>query len=506
MQAIGAAPMLTARRVKTPVTPCSLAPAGRIPPRSVDVMRILVAIANHGTKNQKYVQHLIDTYRSFTMDVRIVVLSNVAKDFGPDVEVKVGTPIKNPWSLPFGHRPLFVERQDEHDLFIYSEDDTEITEAHVRAFCEATQHLPDDRIAGFIRYEDGPDGTRYYSTVHGTFHWDPNSILAVNDRVYARYTNDHSACYILTREQLKRCIASGGFDVPPHAGRYDMLCSAATDPYTRCGFTKVICISHMAEFSLHHLPDIYLGRIGIEADEIDAQIARMLDLARSDGSRGPLIPPETGFCSADFDKKYFEPLRQEVLDLVPGKGTRILSIGCERGLTEGALVEAGHDVTGIPLDPVIAVSAEMRGIKTTSPDIDLALQELDGEHFDCLLFNNVLSHVADPSALVKMILPFLSNGGSVVISYDNSRNLTVLRRRIRRQGFGAIVSQPDRPAGGTYHPPHVSQVRRWMRAAGLRPVRNVFLVPERHRNRSARALGLADRWLADAGAMIGLRQ
>ncbi len=40
---------------------------------------------------------------------------------------------------------------------------------------------------------------------------------------YAQFTNAHSACYILTRDQLRRAIASGGFMTEPYAGEYDML-------------------------------------------------------------------------------------------------------------------------------------------------------------------------------------------------------------------------------------------------------------------------------------------
>ncbi len=59
-------------------------------------MNILVAIANHGTKNMTYLNTLIQEYRSMALDVDIVVLSNVQKNLGSDIEVIVGLPTKAP--------------------------------------------------------------------------------------------------------------------------------------------------------------------------------------------------------------------------------------------------------------------------------------------------------------------------------------------------------------------------------------------------------------------------
>ncbi len=412
---------------------------------------------------------------------------------------------RNPWSLPFTHRKLFVDRQDAYDLFIYSEDDTEITEAHLDAFLDATGHLPKDRIAGFIRYEEAPDGTRYYCTVHGPYYWDPNSILAVRGHIYARYTNDHSACYALTRDQLKACIASGGFDVPPHEGRYDMLCSAATDPYTRCGFQKLIRISNIQAFSLHHLPDVYLGRIGIRADEIDAQIARMRELAFNDTPRGPLIPPRTLVDTVQLDKAYFEPYRPEIVALVPdAPSLEILSVGCERGLTEANLVQAGHHVTAIPLDPIIAVSAEVRGIRTTVADLHVAVTSLESERFDCLLFNNVLSHVVDPPELIRRVLPLLVAGGFVVVAYRNTRTLASLYQRcFRPHKPRTVIAMPPPFGQSGFHPAHAACVRQWMKSAGLVPDGFAHQVAERYAAASRWFSGRADVWFARDAAMRG---
>src|SRR5215467_11650345 len=115
-------------------------------------MKILVAITSYGTANDKYLMRLIEEYRSMSHDVDIVVLSNIAKSVD-GVEVRVGMPTKDPWSLPFAHKQVLAERVNDYDLFIYSEDDTLITEANIRAVLDLSKQLPEREIPGFFRYE-----------------------------------------------------------------------------------------------------------------------------------------------------------------------------------------------------------------------------------------------------------------------------------------------------------------------------------------------------------------
>lgn len=464
-------------------------------------MKILVAIANYGFKNRAFAEALIENFRGFESEVDVVVLSESAKDFGDDVEVRVGLPSANPWSLPFAHRPLFAERKTDYDLFIYTEDDTEILERHVRSFLEVTHLLPEDMLAGFLRYESGPDGQSYYSTVHAHYHWDVDMVFRIGDRVFSRYTNDHSACFLLTRDQLARCIDSGGFLVEPHEGAYDMLCSAATDPYTQCGFTKVLCISHIADFSLHHMPDVYLGRIGVEKPEIDRQIDKLIQIEGSDEPRGPIVDPRATLDGFVLDKRYFDERQPEVLALVPRDAGRVLSVGCGRGLTEGELVERGHEVVAVPLDCVIGESARMRGVKTTVPDLHLAARSLTGEQFDVLWFNAVLNYVVDPVPILRAYRGLLAQDGIVVVSFDNHRHVSMLKRRLEEQGiFGLFSQSPPFEVAGT-HRTDARLVRSWLRRAGFAPTSTHHEVMPRHRRISRFARGLGDAFLGSRGAV-----
>lgn len=398
-------------------------------------MKTLVAIANYGTKNDKYVKMLIEEYRSMTKyNVDIVVLSNISKNLGPEVEVIVGLPIKDPWSLPFGHKQLFAERMRKYDLFIYSEDDTLITERNIDAFYKVSQILPDEFIAGFIRYEISKEGNKYYSTIHAHYHWDPNTVIKIGEHVFAYYTNEHSACFILTQKQLNKAISSGGFLLPPRKGRYDMLVTAATDPYTECGMKKLICISHMYDFCLHHLPNVYCGKIGLDIEYANLEIEKLKSLNGNETIIGPLFDTTTRLEDAMWDKKYYEPCREDILSLVPKGVMRVLSVGCGFGSTESELVKQGIEVIGIPLDCVIQASAEARGIKVLPPNFETAWKSIELERFDCILFIDVLQYLADPISVVRKFIQLLNVNGSMIVSVPNFNHPSVWRKRVM-EGF-----------------------------------------------------------------------
>ena len=147
-------------------------------------MKILIAIANYGSKNDDYLSRVLSEYRRMPYQTDFVVFSNVAKDLGPDVEVRVGLPDKDPWSLPFGHKQLFAERGDRYDLFLYSEDDILVTQRNIDAYLRATEVLSPNQLAGFFRFEEYADGRISYPDVRDHFHWVPGSLKKVREFEY----------------------------------------------------------------------------------------------------------------------------------------------------------------------------------------------------------------------------------------------------------------------------------------------------------------------------------
>ena len=440
-------------------------------------MKILVAIANHGTKNMGYLATLLNEYRSMPFDTDIVVLSNIPKDLGSDVEVILGCPTKDPWSLPFGHKEVFADRISDYDLFIYSEDDTLITERNIRAFLKAVEVLPKQEIPGFIRFELDKSGERNYSTIHSHFHWSPSTVKCIGPYTFARFTNDHSACYMLTREQLQSAISSGGLLVEPHQEKYDLLVTAATDPYTQCGFTKVICVSHLEDFCLHHLPNQYIGKMGVSSADLQQQIGALMSIVSNSRSSQVLFNGETTLKQGRWSKSYYEEDRTDVVNLVPQDVNSVLSIGCGNGSTESFLVERGMHVTAVPLDSVIGACAEAREIEITPPNFEKALVTLSGRLFDCIIFVDVLQHIQDPVGVISRFKELVTPEGVILISVPNFNHIKVWYDLIR----GEITLKQRRAFDNSrLHFATKSKVRRWLKRCGIEPVREAYHFGDRY--------------------------
>jgi len=435
--------------------------------------RVLVAIANHGTKNDVYVQQLLAAYRAMPIAVDIVILSDRPKDLGRDVEVRVGAPTANPWSLPFAHRKLFIERQNDYDFFIYSEDDTLLTWQAFKAFADSQQVLAPNEIAGFMRMEIGPDGSRYYSTCHSFFRWDPNSIRERGGKLWARYTNEHAACYIVSRDQLRRAIASGGFTVEPHEGRHDMLCAAATDIYTRCGFERLVCLDELETFTLRHLPDKYIGKMGLPEEEMRWHVEALRAVHRGELTGTLLFEPET-ILPGGFGSKFCrEPIDPVIAEALGDGSKRVLVWGAGDGFHEQDLQRRGHDVTVVPLDGVLAECCRRRGLRVLEPG---QLASVGPGEFDAIILRDVLHLLPEPDALVRCLRQTLTPNGLLLARIPNLgalRRLVLgvrkprwrevrlersfptyrnLARRLRAAGFGSV--KPAATIGGSLESLH----------------------------------------------------
>lgn len=451
-------------------------------------MRILVTIANYGTGNDKYLARVLDEYREMREHVDLVVTSNIPKDLGKDVEVIVGLPTKNPRSLPFAHKQIFADRKQNYDLFIYVEDDILITQRNIDAFLRMAEILPPNEYAGFFRTETDSAGKIYFPDVHRQYHWDAGSVCSRGDRTFAFFTNEHSGCYILTRDQLDRAIASGGFLVPFHEGQYEPLESAATDPFTQCGFRKLICISHLDEFVVPHLSNKYVGKECLSKDEFYLQMRALPGISNNGKPKATLFPVQTKLYHTHWSKNFYEPCQDQLIDLVPPGTRSVLSVGCGWGETEKRLIEKGLRVKAIPIDSVIAVNAEARGVEIVYGDAGQAREKLGSERFDCILLSNVLHLVREPVEFMANFAELISSEGCLIASVPNLSRLRLLARRLR---FGKTANPRDYESSGM-HASTGRLLRRWFRQAGLRPDRIVYEIAEEgKRPADALAWGLA---------------
>ena len=123
---------------------------------------------------------------------------------------------------------------------------------------------------------------------------------------------------------------------------------------------------------------------------------------------------------------YFDQTRAEMLRLVPVGCRRVLDVGCGRGNFAASLKRAGvPEVWG--LEPVAAAAAEAATkLDRVVENIFAPEAGLPSAHFDAVIFNDVLEHVPDPAAALRLARTLLAPGGAVVASIPNIRHFPTL--------------------------------------------------------------------------------
>jgi SAM-dependent methyltransferase len=462
-------------------------------------VRLLVCIASYGTANDVYLSRLLREYRSLPYSTSIVVLSNIPKDLGADVEVIAGLPTKDPWSLPFGHKELFAKRRNDYDLFLYSEDDILITQRNIEAFRSQTTALQEDEIAGFVRFETDSAGAKFFPELHLNYHWAPNSVTIRGGHMFAFLTNEHSACYILTHQQLTKAIASGNYLVQPHQGKYDLLVTAATDPYTQCGLRKLVCISDIESVLVHHLSNKYVGRYSLPSGDFYTQIGALLTVGEGQQNPPSLWDGYDSRLRTRHGKNYYEGIREDIINLIPAECKTVLSIGCGLGLTEQELIARGKSVVAVPADVVFSACASSRNIKVVGSSLDEALGRLRHEKFDCILALGALHMMPDPANALVSVSRLLRNKGRFILTVPNLASIPSFLKRVRA-GSARLRSYAE----SGVHPVSHRQVRKWLRGAGLEVELFADVLPNRIAGNWRKRLQVAAPVLSSEIVAIGM--
>ncbi|MFO1059977.1 MAG: class I SAM-dependent methyltransferase [Dongiaceae bacterium] len=124
----------------------------------------------------------------------------------------------------------------------------------------------------------------------------------------------------------------------------------------------------------------------------------------------------------------FDDINHTVVDMVgrelarlPGP-PRLLDVGCGRGQLGAALRGLGCRVVGIEANPEALAAAAPRLDEVLAADLtDGAAigSSLAGRRFDLVLFADVLEHVGDPLAVLRLYTGYLAPGGRIVVSLPN---------------------------------------------------------------------------------------
>jgi hypothetical protein len=367
---------------------------------------------------------------------------------------------------------------------------------HIDAFVRVTPELAPDEIAGYLRYEVDKACAWSLPDVHGDYHWRPETVAKRGNVTVAEFSNEHAAFYLLTRAQLQKAIASGGFLREPYEGRYDMLCAAATDPYTSCGFRKVICISEFENFLVHHMSNRYAGEMGVSLEASKRQVETLLAIAEHAHPAASLAKVESWLMRGRWCKDYYEIPDRELLERIPGDAKRVLSVGAGWGATEVALMQRGATVTALPLDSVVGAEAARQGIEVVYGTLDEGFGKLAGRTFDCVVISELLHLLPEPQRLLERCAELVPTG-AIYITGHNFGSLRIrISRALGRQGFDKLGSFEQ----GGIHVIGPGEIKKNLKKAGLTRVDIRWIEPPSRKVGPTGPLAplTAERWLLTA--------
>jgi len=111
---------------------------------------------------------------------------------------------------------------------------------------------------------------------------------------------------------------------------------------------------------------------------------------------------------------------------LPAGGGSVLEVGCATGELLNALQQAGHHVAGVEISKFAAgVATEKYGLKVVNAPFEARFVEgeLEEGSFDLILMGDVLEHMTDPSAAMRLSLNLLKPGGKLIVKVPSTLNL-----------------------------------------------------------------------------------
>ena len=133
----------------------------------------------------------------------------------------------------------------------------------------------------------------------------------------------------------------------------------------------------------------------------------------------------------DVNKEKFVELFKPIVQLVKQyvDSGSVLDVGCSSGILLSLLQDEGFNVTGIEPNKAAFEKARKRlGYKAFRGTLKDFIKRKRVK-FDCIIYNHVLEHIADPIGEIKLAKKILKKTGVLIIGTPNTNNIIFYLRQ-----------------------------------------------------------------------------
>lgn len=133
--------------------------------------------------------------------------------------------------------------------------------------------------------------------------------------------------------------------------------------------------------------------------------------------------------TANPDAAYYRHCRADIIAAIPGRGLKVLDIGCGEGATLIELKRSGVAAEAVGVEANgRAIAANRRLLDAVIiGDIEAIDLPYDAGHFDVIIMADVLEHLIDPWSVLRKVRRYLRPAGVFIASLPNIREFSVVR-------------------------------------------------------------------------------
>ncbi len=122
-------------------------------------------------------------------------------------------------------------------------------------------------------------------------------------------------------------------------------------------------------------------------------------------------------------RSYFEAERPEVLNLIPNTVSKTIEFGCGNGNFSKSIKDNFETESwGVDIDEASAKNATLLLDNVIQGEAMQVLKKLPKNYFDCVICNDFLEHIVNPTEFLVALRPYLTNSALLICSLPNVRH------------------------------------------------------------------------------------